>query len=85
MIFFMSMIQSSLLFLILMHLPSKERVITLRPSSPWYTDDIKAEKVKRRLERVWRKSGLTIDRQLYVNQCKVVQALVSLEMTITQM
>lgn len=81
----MSMIQSSLLFLILMHLPSKERVITLRPSSPWYTDDIKAEKVKRRLERVWRKSGLTIDRQLYVNQCKVVQALVSLEMTITQM
>jgi hypothetical protein len=50
------------------HAPSKERIITLRPSSPWYTAEIKAEKIKRRrLERSWRKSHLTIDSQLYVD------------------
>lgn len=28
--------------------PSKERIVTLRPSQPWYTAEIKAEKIKRR-------------------------------------
>jgi hypothetical protein len=47
------------------HAPSKERIITLRPSSPWYTAEIIAEKIKRRrLKKSWRKSHLIIDRQL---------------------
>lgn len=56
--------------------PSKKRVLTLRPSAPWYDDSIRKEKIKRRkLERCWRNSGLTIDRELFVNQCKRVNDL----------
>ena len=55
------------------HAPVKKRVLTLRPNAAWYTDDIKQEKAKRRkLERRWRATRLTIDRQIYVEQCKHV-------------
>ena len=55
------------------HVPVKKRVLTLRPNSAWYTDDIKQEKAKRRkLERRWRATRLTIDHQIYVEQCKLV-------------
>jgi hypothetical protein len=51
--------------------PCKEWVITVRPSSPWYTDEVKVDKVKRRhLERNWRKSRLMVDR------CNLVQDLI---------
>ena len=55
------------------HAPLKKRMITLRPAAPWYTDAIRTEKRKRRkLERRWRASGLTVHRELYVDQCKLV-------------
>ena len=55
------------------HAPLKKRMITLRPAAPWYTDAIRTEKEKRRkLERRWRASGLTVHRELYVDQCKLV-------------
>jgi len=58
------------------HAPIKERVVTLRPCEPWYTEDIKAEKAKRRrLERKWRETRLTVDRQIYVEQCNLVRDL----------
>ncbi|RUA04366.1 MAG: hypothetical protein DSY43_06485 [Gammaproteobacteria bacterium] len=39
------------------HAPIKRRTITLRPAAPWYTDNIKTEKTKRRrLECQWRKN-----------------------------
>ena len=57
--------------------PAKERIITLRPSNPWYTEEIRKEKIKRRkLERTWRRSRLTIHRDLYVEQCHVVKRLI---------
>ncbi|KAK3754683.1 hypothetical protein QZH41_015382 [Actinostola sp. cb2023] len=47
------------------HAPLKKRTITLRPAAPWYTDAIRDEKQKRRkLERRWRASGLTVHREL---------------------
>ena len=59
------------------HAPTKRRTITLRPAAPWYTNDIKVEKTKRRrLERQWRKTRLTIHRQLYVEQCTLVNNLI---------
>ena len=55
------------------HAPVKKRVLTLRPNAAWYIDDIKQEKAKRRkLERRWRATRLTIERQIYVEQCKHV-------------
>ena len=59
------------------HAPLKKHVWTLRSSAPWYLSDINSEKSKRRrLERRWRKSQLHIDRQLFVEQCEHVRAMV---------
>ncbi|CAB4037146.1 Hypothetical predicted protein, partial [Paramuricea clavata] len=59
------------------HAPQKRRIITLRPLSPWYNEEIGQEKRNRRkLERRWRASGLYIDRQLYVKQCETVNAMI---------
>ena len=58
------------------HAPEKKRTITVRPAIAWYNDDIDREKRKRwKLERRWRKSRLTIDRELYKEQCKIVSSL----------
>jgi hypothetical protein len=49
------------------HAPIKKRTITLRPAAPWYNNEIRDQKViRRRFERRWRASGLTVDRELYV-------------------
>lgn len=59
------------------HAPLKERVITVRPSAPWYTAQVTAEKQKRRrLKRKWRASRLPADREQYVHQCSVVINLI---------
>ncbi|CAB4024934.1 Hypothetical predicted protein, partial [Paramuricea clavata] len=59
------------------HAPQKRRIITLRPLSPWYNEEIGQEKrIRRKLERRWRASGLCIDRQLYVKQCETVNAMI---------
>ena len=59
------------------HAPLRTRSISLRPRAPWYTDDIRENKTKRRnLERRWRRSKLMIDRELYINQCNVVKKLI---------
>ena len=58
------------------HAPLKQRVITLRPSAPWYHEGISDAKRKRRkLERCWRSSRLCVDRQIYVDQCRVVNKM----------
>ena len=59
------------------HAPLRTRSISVRPRATWYTDDIQINKTKRRnLERRWRHSKLTIDRELYVAQCNVVNKLI---------
>ena len=38
------------------HAPVRNKVVTLRPKSPWFTPEIREQKLKRRrLERRWRK------------------------------
>ena len=47
------------------------RVITQRPKSPWFNDDITAAKREKCCsERKWLKSRLEVDRQLFVQQCE---------------
>ncbi|PFX12684.1 hypothetical protein AWC38_SpisGene23314 [Stylophora pistillata] len=59
-----------------MHAPLKRRVITLRPSAPWYHEGISDAKRKhRKLERRWRSSRLCTDRQMYVDQCRAVNKM----------
>ena len=59
------------------HAPLKERIVTLRPFSPWYSPEIKAEIKKRRnLEKRWRITRLTVDRDLFVAQRNTVKNLI---------
>ena len=59
------------------HAPIKKRTITLRPYAPGYNDSIDDEtKKRRRLERRWRKLGLSADRQLYITQCGIVNDMI---------
>ncbi len=52
------------------HAPLTERSIILRPHAPWYTDSLRAEKQeRRRRERKWQKTGLTVDKHSYQEQC----------------
>ena len=46
-------------------------------SKPWYNDEIHdARKVRRRLERLFRKSGLEVHRQMFIDQSKAVVSLI---------
>ena len=57
--------------------PLRTRVLTSRPSAPWYSIEIASEKTKRRkFERCWRNSQLHIDRQLFEDQCELVRNMV---------
>ena len=57
--------------------PVKSRTIVLRPNSPWYNENIGNEKRKRRrLEPGrWRSTRLESDRLSYLEQCRVVNAM----------
>ena len=58
------------------HAPLKRRMITLRLSAPWYHEGISnAKRKRRRLEHRWRSSRLCVDRQMFVDQCQVVNKM----------
>ena len=55
------------------HAPVLKRHITVRPSAPWYNESINEQKrLRRKYERQWRESRLTVHRQMYQDQCLVV-------------
>lgn len=46
--------------------PRRERVVSFSKSSPWYTTELRAMKMKsRQLERQYKKSGLTVHKLMY--------------------
>lgn len=60
------------------HAPLRKAVITIRPSSDWYTEEIReAKQERRRLERHWKASGLTIDKLIFSDQCNQVIRLIN--------
>jgi hypothetical protein len=64
------------------HAPVIEKCIVLRPQTPWYTEDLLAKKRhRRRLESKWRKSKLEVDRQIYKEQCDLVNLTLDNEKT----
>lgn len=61
---------STLTTILDLYAPIKRKTITIRPNSPWYTDEIKQLKIiKRRLERRWRTTKLPSDRDAYAKHC----------------
>ena len=60
------------------HAPEKTKVITVRASALWYSDKIDAgKKLRRKLERHWRKTKSLDDYNAYLLQCRRVQLLIS--------
>ena len=50
------------------HVPLVSRTITVRPMTPWHTSELAEGKLAlRRPERHWRRSGLTVHRQIYTD------------------
>jgi len=59
------------------HAPIRTKIASSRSKAPWYNDTIRENKtIRRKLERRWRKTKLTIDRDLYVTQCNLVKDLI---------
>ena len=59
------------------HAPVRSRIVTIRPLALWYNSNIDVEKKNwRKLERRWCKSRLTINRELYQEQCKLVSSMI---------
>lgn len=60
------------------HAPLTTRRVTDRPSAPWLTAQVKeAKKKQRQAERQWRKSGLTIHRQMFIDLREQTKAIVA--------
>ena len=58
------------------HAPLKKRHVVIRPAAPWYNDEIKdAKRLRRRLERRWRRSRDPVDHSNFVKQCRAVTDL----------
>ena len=75
---FVDMYDDALTCLVDKHAPVKERSVRLRQDTAWYNEDLRNEKrVKRQKERAWRKSKLEVHRQIYVDQCKRVNNLLT--------
>ena len=61
--------QSVVSNLVSIHAPIVSLTVTQRPPAPWYTPEIGiARHVKRRLERRWRHTKLTVDREIFLAQ-----------------
>ena len=59
------------------HAPERTKSVVVRAAVPWMTSEILDAKRKRRhLEKLWRKSLLTVHRLEYKRQCDVVSLLV---------
>ena len=48
------------------HAPPKENSIVIRPQQPWFSDDLHlAKSEKRKAERLWRRTGLTVHCEIF--------------------
>lgn len=57
--------------------PVKTRTITVRPEAEWYNTTIRVAKQERRqAERLWRKTGLTVHRDMYMDRRSTVNSLI---------
>ena len=60
------------------HAPLLTKTITLHPDTPWYNDEIDIAKKKRRhAERTWRKTQLTVHREIFLNEKQNVNNLIT--------
>ncbi|XP_072039182.1 uncharacterized protein [Amphiura filiformis] len=67
---------SSLTGVLNTHAPLRKRTVMLRPHAPWYSDALReAKQEKRRRERKWLKSRLSVDKEYFKDQCDLYKDL----------
>ena len=65
-----SLFSNEIMNIVSIHAPLLKKKITDRPNSPWYNDELKKMKSeKRKYERRYQKTKLTIDHQIYREVC----------------
>ena len=58
------------------HAPVVNKTVVVHPESPWFNNEIKEAKLARRkAEKRWRKSNLTVDRQIFIEKRETVNTL----------
>lgn len=58
------------------HAPTIQRTITIKPHAPWFNITIKVARAeRRRLEKQWRRTGLTVHKEMHEQQCTTVSEL----------
>ena len=64
---------ATLVNLVETHAPLLETNVRMRPDTAWYNDDLRdAKQESGRRERTWRKSKLEIHKQMFREQCKML-------------
>ena len=59
------------------HAPEKKALITVRPDAEWYNDSIReAKQERRRVERQWRRTKLTVHREIFIDRRTRVNELI---------
>jgi hypothetical protein len=62
-----------------MHAPEKMKIITLHPQAEWYNESIlEAKRSRRKAERQWRKTGLVVHREIYIQKKNHVSYLIKI-------
>lgn len=58
------------------HAPARSKTITIKPQSPWFTEEIRiAKRDRRRAERRWRSTRLSVHHEIYRTECRRVSKL----------
>ena len=66
------------IYILNQHTPAREHAITVKSDMPWYNVDIKVTKAKRkRLEHQYRKTWLSVHREMFLNQRNKVNNMCS--------
>ena len=61
------------------HAPITKKRVAIKPNYPWLNEDFRSEKRKRRTyEQKWRKTGLIVHREIFVEQRQLVSNLIKL-------
>jgi hypothetical protein len=60
------------------HAPVKTKIITVRPLTLWYSEEInEAKKLRRKFEKKWRETKLCVHHQMYLEQKANVSKMIS--------
>jgi hypothetical protein len=60
------------------HAPTKIRSFVIRPENQWFSTDIASmRRLCRKFERIWRRRGLTVDREILLHHMCSLASLIS--------